>query len=146
MLINIFLFSPVSRLMGGSNMNMNMGNVTSLSTCSMADNKAMQFPLSQRRKRRVLFTQAQVSSWNHDVWMHEIFENYYSLREYIICNLKEKIYLKKIAPTVKEKNIVSWGNAEKDSFPCQSLLHPFGSRYTKTPFILNTSHHHYFTL
>lgn len=41
-------------------MNMNMGNVTSLSTCSMADNKAMQFPLSQRRKRRVLFTQAQV--------------------------------------------------------------------------------------
>ncbi|ROT65603.1 putative Ptx1 homeodomain protein [Penaeus vannamei] len=50
----------ISRLMGGSNMNMNMGNVTSLSTCSMADNKAMQFPLSQRRKRRVLFTQAQV--------------------------------------------------------------------------------------
>ncbi|KAK8390447.1 hypothetical protein O3P69_010257 [Scylla paramamosain] len=46
--------------MGGSNMNMNMGNITSLSTCSMADNKAMQFPLSQRRKRRVLFTQAQV--------------------------------------------------------------------------------------
>ncbi|KAK8390273.1 hypothetical protein O3P69_010156 [Scylla paramamosain] len=46
--------------MGGSNMNMNMGNVTSLSTCSMADNKAMQFPLSQRRKRRILFTQAQV--------------------------------------------------------------------------------------
>ncbi|XP_063881402.1 homeobox protein Nkx-2.1-like [Scylla paramamosain] len=41
-------------------MNMNMGNVTSLSTCSMADNKAMQFPLSQRRKRRILFTQAQV--------------------------------------------------------------------------------------
>ncbi|KAK8390446.1 hypothetical protein O3P69_010257 [Scylla paramamosain] len=50
----------ISRLMGGSNMNMNMGNITSLSTCSMADNKAMQFPLSQRRKRRVLFTQAQV--------------------------------------------------------------------------------------
>ncbi|XP_069994824.1 homeobox protein Nkx-2.1 [Penaeus vannamei] len=50
----------ISRLMGGSNMNMNMGNVTSLSTCSMADNKAMQFPLSQRRKRRILFTQAQV--------------------------------------------------------------------------------------
>nr|XP_045604943.1 homeobox protein Nkx-2.4-like [Procambarus clarkii] len=49
-----------SRLMGGSNMNMNMGNMTSLSTCSMGDNKAMQFPLSQRRKRRVLFTQAQV--------------------------------------------------------------------------------------
>ncbi|KAK8740330.1 hypothetical protein OTU49_002857 [Cherax quadricarinatus] len=50
----------ISRLMGGSNMNMNMGNVTSLSTCSMGDNKGMQFPLSQRRKRRVLFTQAQV--------------------------------------------------------------------------------------
>ncbi|XP_042215494.1 homeobox protein Nkx-2.1-like [Homarus americanus] len=50
----------ISRLMGGSNMNMNMGNMTSLSTCSMGDNKAMQFPLSQRRKRRVLFTQAQV--------------------------------------------------------------------------------------
>nr|XP_045605014.1 homeobox protein Nkx-2.1-like [Procambarus clarkii] len=50
----------ISRLMGGSNVNMNMGNMTSLSTCSMGDNKAMQFPLSQRRKRRVLFTQAQV--------------------------------------------------------------------------------------
>ncbi|XP_076042891.1 thyroid transcription factor 1-like isoform X2 [Oratosquilla oratoria] len=50
----------ISRLMGGSNMNMNMGNVTSLSTCSMGDNKTMQFPLSQRRKRRILFTQAQV--------------------------------------------------------------------------------------
>ncbi|CAL4115489.1 unnamed protein product, partial [Meganyctiphanes norvegica] len=50
----------ISRLMGGSNMNMNMGQVTSLSTCGMGDNKGMQFPLSQRRKRRVLFTQAQV--------------------------------------------------------------------------------------
>ncbi|KAK3850369.1 hypothetical protein Pcinc_042923 [Petrolisthes cinctipes] len=39
---------------------MNMGNMTSLSACSMGDNKTMQFPLSQRRKRRVLFTQAQV--------------------------------------------------------------------------------------
>ncbi|KAL7636656.1 UNVERIFIED_CONTAM: hypothetical protein RMT77_012403 [Armadillidium vulgare] len=50
----------ISRLMGGSNMNMNMGNMTSLSGCNMGDNKAMQFPLSQRRKRRILFTQAQV--------------------------------------------------------------------------------------
>ena len=43
-------------------MNMNMSNVTSLSTCGMGDNKTMQFPLSQRRKRRVLFTQAQVNT------------------------------------------------------------------------------------
>ena len=56
----------VSRLMGSStatmNMNMNMGNMAGLSTCSVTgDSKPMQFPLTQRRKRRVLFTQAQVS-------------------------------------------------------------------------------------
>ncbi|XP_047737975.1 homeobox protein Nkx-2.1 [Hyalella azteca] len=43
-----------SRLMGGS------GNVASLSACGVGDNKAMHFPLSHRRKRRILFTQAQV--------------------------------------------------------------------------------------
>ena len=43
-------------------MNMNMGNMSGLSTCSVTgDTKPMQFPLAQRRKRRVLFTQAQVS-------------------------------------------------------------------------------------
>lgn len=55
----------VSRLMGSSataSMNMNMGNMGGLSTCSVTgDTKPMQFPLTQRRKRRVLFTQAQVS-------------------------------------------------------------------------------------
>ncbi|KAF4529546.1 hypothetical protein B566_EDAN014392 [Ephemera danica] len=56
----------ISRLMGSSaasaaSMNMNMSNMSSLSTCSVsADSKPMQFPLTQRRKRRVLFTQAQV--------------------------------------------------------------------------------------
>ncbi|KAA0195680.1 hypothetical protein HAZT_HAZT003970 [Hyalella azteca] len=40
--------------MGGS------GNVASLSACGVGDNKAMHFPLSHRRKRRILFTQAQV--------------------------------------------------------------------------------------
>ncbi|CAB3373538.1 Hypothetical predicted protein [Cloeon dipterum] len=56
----------ISRLMGSSasaaaSMNMNMPNMPSLSTCSVsADTKPMQFPLTQRRKRRVLFTQAQV--------------------------------------------------------------------------------------
>ena len=47
----------VSRLMGGGN----MGNVASLSACG-TDAKGMHFPLSHRRKRRILFTQAQVSS------------------------------------------------------------------------------------
>lgn len=42
------------------NMNMNMSNMPTLSACSMGDTKPMQFPLTQRRKRRVLFTQAQV--------------------------------------------------------------------------------------
>ena len=43
-------------------MNMNVSNMSSLSACSMGpDTKPMQFPLAQRRKRRVLFTQAQVS-------------------------------------------------------------------------------------
>lgn len=56
----------VSRLMSGSpaSTGMNMGNMTmsaALSSCG-ADTKPMQFPLAQRRKRRVLFTQAQVSN------------------------------------------------------------------------------------
>uniref|UniRef100_T1JDL6 Homeobox protein ceh-24 n=1 Tax=Strigamia maritima TaxID=126957 RepID=T1JDL6_STRMM len=52
----------ISRLMGSSSgMNMNMSNMSSLSACSVAgEAKPMQFPLTQRRKRRVLFTQAQV--------------------------------------------------------------------------------------
>lgn len=51
-----------------ASMNMNMGNMTALSTCSVpGDTKPMQFPLTQRRKRRVLFTQAQVGLYcfNH---------------------------------------------------------------------------------
>lgn len=39
-----------------------MSNMSSLAACSVADTKPMQFPLTQRRKRRVLFTQAQVST------------------------------------------------------------------------------------
>ncbi|XP_043206949.1 homeobox protein Nkx-2.1-like [Amphibalanus amphitrite] len=49
----------ISRLMTGSTgMNVNMSNMASFGACT--DTKPMQFPLSQRRKRRVLFTQAQV--------------------------------------------------------------------------------------
>lgn len=49
----------VSRLMGSPAAGgMNMGNMSALSSCS--DTKPVQFPLAQRRKRRVLFTQAQV--------------------------------------------------------------------------------------
>lgn len=39
-----------------------MSNMSSLAACSVTDTKPMQFPLAQRRKRRVLFTQAQVSN------------------------------------------------------------------------------------
>lgn len=39
-----------------------MSNMGSLATCTVSDAKPLQFPLTQRRKRRVLFTQAQVSS------------------------------------------------------------------------------------
>lgn len=65
MIFNFFyFFVSVSRLMGSSataSMNMNMGNMGALSTCGVVgDAKPMQFPLTQRRKRRVLFTQAQV--------------------------------------------------------------------------------------
>ncbi|XP_018900081.2 homeobox protein Nkx-2.1 [Bemisia tabaci] len=49
----------ISRLMGSPAAGgMNMGNMSALSSCS--DTKPVQFPLAQRRKRRVLFTQAQV--------------------------------------------------------------------------------------
>ncbi|XP_041761509.1 homeobox protein Nkx-2.4-like [Anopheles merus] len=53
----------ISRLMGGSaggTMGHAMSNMGSLAACSVSDTKPMQFPLAQRRKRRVLFTQAQV--------------------------------------------------------------------------------------
>lgn len=52
----------VSRLMGGSASSSmgHMSNMGTLAACSVTDTKPMQFPLAQRRKRRVLFTQAQV--------------------------------------------------------------------------------------
>ncbi|KAM7361542.1 scarecrow isoform 2-T3 [Cochliomyia hominivorax] len=52
----------ISRLMGSSASSSmsHMGNMGSLATCSVSDAKSLQFPLTQRRKRRVLFTQAQV--------------------------------------------------------------------------------------
>lgn len=60
MCIDIF---TVTRLMGGSGTGSmsHMTNMSSLAACSVSDSKPMQFPLTQRRKRRVLFTQAQVS-------------------------------------------------------------------------------------
>ncbi|XP_017472286.1 PREDICTED: thyroid transcription factor 1-like [Rhagoletis zephyria] len=52
----------ITRLMGGSASSSmgHMGNMGGLATCSVSDSKPLQFPLTQRRKRRVLFTQAQV--------------------------------------------------------------------------------------
>lgn len=52
----------ISRLMGGSASGSmgHMSNMGGLAACSVTDTKPMQFPLAQRRKRRVLFTQAQV--------------------------------------------------------------------------------------
>ncbi|XP_012162600.1 homeobox protein Nkx-2.1 isoform X2 [Ceratitis capitata] len=52
----------ITRLMGGSATTSmgHMSNMGSLATCSVTDSKPLQFPLTQRRKRRVLFTQAQV--------------------------------------------------------------------------------------
>lgn len=57
------LLFAVTRLMGGSaggSMGHSM-NMSGLAACNVSDSKPMQFPLTQRRKRRVLFTQAQVS-------------------------------------------------------------------------------------
>lgn len=62
-IIIVFFFLSVSRLMGsgaGGSMS-HVSNMGSLAACSVTDTKPMQFPLSQRRKRRVLFTQHQVS-------------------------------------------------------------------------------------
>ncbi|KRF82707.1 homeobox protein Nkx-2.4 isoform X2 [Drosophila novamexicana] len=52
----------ISRLMSSSASGSmgHMGNMTGLAACSVNDAKPLQFPLAQRRKRRVLFTQAQV--------------------------------------------------------------------------------------
>lgn len=55
-------FFAVTRLMGGS-AGGPMSNMSGLTAaCNVSDSKPMQFPLTQRRKRRVLFTQAQVST------------------------------------------------------------------------------------
>ncbi|XP_026332852.1 homeobox protein Nkx-2.1-like [Hyposmocoma kahamanoa] len=52
----------ISRLMTSSSGGMgHVNNMGGLAACAGADSKPMQFPLAQRRKRRVLFTQAQVS-------------------------------------------------------------------------------------
>ena len=59
----IKILITVSRLMGssaGGSMGHAMTNMGSLAACNVSDTKPMQFPLAQRRKRRVLFTQAQV--------------------------------------------------------------------------------------
>ncbi|XP_033149138.1 homeobox protein Nkx-2.1 [Drosophila busckii] len=52
----------ISRLMSTSASGSmgHMGNISGLAACSVSDSKPLQFPLAQRRKRRVLFTQAQV--------------------------------------------------------------------------------------
>ncbi|XP_022908811.1 homeobox protein Nkx-2.1 [Onthophagus taurus] len=55
----------ISRLMGSTASAANMGHglntgMPGLGACAVPDSKPMQFPLAQRRKRRVLFTQAQV--------------------------------------------------------------------------------------
>ncbi|XP_064554585.1 uncharacterized protein LOC135439720 isoform X4 [Drosophila montana] len=54
----------ISRLMSSSASGSmgHMGNMTGLAACSVNDAKPLQFPLAQRRKRRVLFTQAQSAS------------------------------------------------------------------------------------
>ncbi|XP_023320185.1 homeobox protein Nkx-2.4 [Eurytemora carolleeae] len=52
-------FTSLMRGPGGS-MGSMTGQMGSLSTCGMDSKQHLQFPLSQRRKRRVLFTQAQV--------------------------------------------------------------------------------------
>ena len=63
------IFPPVSSLMRGPGSSMgsmatNMGSLAGVGVggCAMdpAKQHGIQFPLSQRRKRRVLFTQAQV--------------------------------------------------------------------------------------
>ncbi|XP_030382562.1 thyroid transcription factor 1 isoform X2 [Scaptodrosophila lebanonensis] len=52
----------ISRLMSTSASGSmgHMGNMGGLAACSVSESKPLQFPLAQRRKRRVLFTQAQV--------------------------------------------------------------------------------------
>lgn len=64
--------------MGGSaggSMGHAMSNMGSLAACSVADSKPMQFPLAQRRKRRVLFTQAQVSKKISYFLIYKIFSS-----------------------------------------------------------------------
>lgn len=58
----------------GGSMGHAMTNMSSLAACSVTDSKPMQFPLAQRRKRRVLFTQAQVS-FLFSMEQENVFEN-----------------------------------------------------------------------
>ena len=75
---NNFSSLSVSSLMRGPSSSMGgmpsqMSGLTGVTGCSMDAKQHIQFPLSQRRKRRVLFTQAQVGS----VWLKKIFEKYF---------------------------------------------------------------------
>lgn len=64
-----------------------MSNMSGLAACNVSDSKPMQFPLTQRRKRRVLFTQAQVS---------EIFLNCIAPFFPIFYHLKNFSFLKQL--------------------------------------------------
>lgn len=60
-----------------------MGNMGGLAACSVSDAKPLQFPLAQRRKRRVLFTQAQVS------------KHFFKIVFFTLCNIfkRYKLYV-----------------------------------------------------
>ena len=55
-------YYAVNSLMRGQSSSMSSmpAQMTGLATCGMDTKQQLHFPLSQRRKRRVLFTQAQV--------------------------------------------------------------------------------------
>lgn len=65
-----------------------MGNMGGLAACSVSDAKPLQFPLAQRRKRRVLFTQAQVSTKYDIRIVCNIYKRYNRYKDTDKLNLK----------------------------------------------------------
>lgn len=67
-----------------------MGNMGGLAACSVSDTKPMQFPLAQRRKRRVLFTQAQVGCQPN---CYSFFIYFRSIYLYALCVCASRLFL-----------------------------------------------------
>ncbi|XP_059047522.1 thyroid transcription factor 1-like [Achroia grisella] len=104
----------ISRLMTSTSGGMgHVNNMGGLAACAGPDAKPMQFPLAQRRKRRVLFTQAQV---------YEL-ERRFKQQKYLSAPEREHLAsLIHLTPTQEQNTYVHRGINEPDSIAARDHL------------------------